>query len=77
MSAAAVSAGELGKALEAVGPSPRALPKAHFAAQAAFLSSVWALAAGADFVWPTTTGRRPPGAALMRPYLRLLGESTH
>jgi hypothetical protein len=38
---------------------------------------VWSLAAGADFIWPLTTGNRPPGAALMGPYLRLLGESAH
>ena len=46
-------------------------------AQAEFLESVWALASGADFIWPTTVGRRPRGGALFRPYLRLLGESLH
>jgi 2-polyprenyl-6-methoxyphenol hydroxylase-like FAD-dependent oxidoreductase len=77
MSAAAASASELENAIKKVGLSPRALPRAHFAAQARFLSAVWSLASGADFVWPTTTGNRPPGAALMRPYLQLLGESAH
>jgi 2-polyprenyl-6-methoxyphenol hydroxylase-like FAD-dependent oxidoreductase len=77
MSAAAASASELERVIRAVGISAQALPAAHFAAQAKFLSGVWSLAAGADFVWPLTTGKRPPGAALMRPYLRLLGESAH
>jgi hypothetical protein len=72
-----VSACELEAAIKRVGTSPRALPKAYFTAQARFLSGVWALAAGADFVWPGTTGTRPPRAALMRPYLRLLGEAAH
>jgi 2-polyprenyl-6-methoxyphenol hydroxylase-like FAD-dependent oxidoreductase len=77
MSAAAASARELERAIRTVGVSPAALPNAHFAAQARFLSGVWALAVGADFIWPLTTGHRPPGATLMQPYLRLLGESAH
>jgi 2-polyprenyl-6-methoxyphenol hydroxylase-like FAD-dependent oxidoreductase len=77
MSTAAVSACLLEEALGAVGTSTRELPKAHFARQAEFLSSVWALASGADFIWPTTVGHRPRGAGLFRPYLRLLGESSH
>ncbi|MGH7434531.1 MAG: NAD(P)/FAD-dependent oxidoreductase [Polyangiaceae bacterium] len=77
MSTAAVCACLLEETLRSVGPSPRGLPPAHFAAQAEFLKSVWALASGADFVWPTTVGRRPRGGALFRPYLHLLGESLH
>jgi len=77
MSTAAASARELEGAIREVGIDPRRLPKAHFAAQAKFLKSVWQLAAGADFVWPTTTGDRPSGAALFRPYFLLLGESVH
>jgi 2-polyprenyl-6-methoxyphenol hydroxylase-like FAD-dependent oxidoreductase len=77
MSTAAVSAAELATAIKTVGTSPEALPRAHFAAQARFLTSVWSLAAGADFIWPATMGDRPAGSALMRPYLRLLTESIH
>jgi 2-polyprenyl-6-methoxyphenol hydroxylase-like FAD-dependent oxidoreductase len=77
MSTAAACARELEDAIERVGTSPSDLPREHFAAQAKFLSAVWALASGADFLWPATTGNRPRGAAMMRPYLKLLGESAH
>lgn len=77
MSTAAASARALEGAIRDVGVSPSALPKAHFAAQGKFLTGVWALAAGADFIWPATTGDRPPGSAMMRPYLNLLAESMH
>ena len=77
MSTAAASAGELERAIQAVGVGAEALPRAHFEAQARFLTGVWSLAAGADFIWPTTSGDRPRGSSFMGPYLRLLGESTH
>lgn len=77
MSTAAVCACLLEEALQSVGPSPAELPRVHFAVQAKFLSGVWTIASGADFLWPTTTGNRPARAALMRPYMRLLGESAH
>jgi len=77
MSTAAVCAATLEKALHTVGLSARELPKRHFRDQAKFLSGVWNLSAGADFVWPTTVGTRPLGSRLFQPYFELLGESAH
>jgi 2-polyprenyl-6-methoxyphenol hydroxylase-like FAD-dependent oxidoreductase len=77
MSAAAGCSSILRDALREHGPDPRTLPRAFFAKQAAFLKSVWWLASGADFAWPTTEGDRPPGAALVAPYMQLVLEASH
>lgn len=77
MSVAAVSAAILRDTLDRLGPDARALPRAFFRAQGEFLRDVWNLAAGADFLWPTTEGKRPPGSRLVKPYFDLLVESLH
>lgn len=38
---------------------------------------MWGLAAGADFIWPTTEGDRPLGSKLLQPYIELMVESVH
>lgn len=77
MSAAAASASILRDTLRRLGPDARALPRAFFRAQANFLGTVWALSAGADFIWPTTEGKRPAGAGIVAPYFQILFESIH
>lgn len=77
MSAAAVSASILARALAEHGPGSAALPRVFFRDQAQFLRGVWRLASGADFAWPSTEGRREPGARLVAPYMRLVLESAH
>lgn len=69
MSSAAVSARLLGEWVAAAGPSGEWAPQRFFRAQAHFLRDVWALATGADFRFPKTTGRRPPLVKLANGYI--------
>jgi 2-polyprenyl-6-methoxyphenol hydroxylase-like FAD-dependent oxidoreductase len=54
---------------------PARLTKGFHRAQQRFLGDVWALATGADFLFPSTIGVRPRGAALVHPYFVALAET--
>lgn len=77
MSVAAACAGILKDLVSELGPSSPRLPKRFFAEQGRFLGAVWGLAAGADFMWPTTEGHRPFGSKLLQPYMEMMIESVH
>jgi hypothetical protein len=76
MSCATASAGILSEVLRATGPTDR-LPPAFLKQQAKFLGSVWNLATGADFKWPTTEGERPKVPAAIGKYLDVAFECVH
>jgi 2-polyprenyl-6-methoxyphenol hydroxylase-like FAD-dependent oxidoreductase len=54
---------------------PARLARSFHRAQLRFLGDVWSLATGADFLFPSTTGKRPRGAALVHPYFVALTET--
>lgn len=77
MSCAAACAAILRDLVADLGPASPRLPKRFFSEQGRFLEAVWGLAAGADFIWPTTEGTRPFGAKLFQPYMHMMVESVH
>lgn len=76
MSCATASASILSDVLRETGPSER-LPAAFLNRQGKFLGSVWDLATGADFKWPTTEGERPRIPAPIGKYLDIAFECSH
>jgi hypothetical protein len=76
MSSATACASILGEAVHEAGATDR-LPALFFKRQAAFLASVWNLATGADFRWPTTEGHRPPMPPGVGEYINLAFECAH
>lgn len=76
MSCATASAGILAEALREAGPTAR-LPALFLKRQAKFLGSVWDLATGADFKWPTTEGARPNVPGPIGKYLDVAFECIH
>lgn len=76
MSSAAACAGILRAVLRERGRAA-GFERELFARQGAFLESVWNLATGADFLWPTTEGERPKVPAPIGAYLSLAMETAH
>jgi 2-polyprenyl-6-methoxyphenol hydroxylase-like FAD-dependent oxidoreductase len=76
MSCATASAGILGEVLAQTGPGDRLSP-AFLKRQGKFLGSVWDLATGADFKWPTTEGPRPNIPAPIGKYIDVAFEQSH
>jgi 2-polyprenyl-6-methoxyphenol hydroxylase-like FAD-dependent oxidoreductase len=76
MSSAAACASILRDVLRKRGKKP-GFERAFFAAQAAFLTSVWNLATGADFAWPTTEGERPRLPKVVAEYFNLAMRAAH
>jgi hypothetical protein len=75
MSCASACAGILRAVLRERGPS--GFERAFFERQGEFLLSVWNLATGADFLWPTTEGMRPNVPGPVGAYLNLAMETAH
>ncbi len=76
MSSAAASSSVLAAVLRAGRLRP-GFEREFFRRQAAFLTSVWNLATGADFQWPTTEGERPRMPPGISAYLTLALECAH
>jgi len=76
MSCATASAGILAEALGQTGPG-EGLARVFLRRQGKFLSSVWDLATGADFKWPTTEGPRPNVPAPIGKYFDVAFECSH
>lgn len=76
MSCATACASILRDTLRDTGSGPR-LPAAFFKRQAKFLESVWNLATGADFKWPTTEGTRQGIPPIIGSYLDVAFECIH
>jgi hypothetical protein len=68
MSVAALEAMALAENLDAFGNDAR-LPHAMAAATSKIVDSPWQIATGTDFIYPRTTGRRPPGINAINRYL--------
>lgn len=68
MSVAAIEAVALAENIDTLGNSPR-LPNALAAATAKIIDNPWQIATGADFIYPGTVGRRPPGISAINRYL--------
>jgi flavin-dependent dehydrogenase len=76
MSSASACASILGDVLHKRRGS-RGFERAFFAAQGAFLTSVWNLATGADFAWPTTEGERPRLPKVVADYFNVALRAAH
>jgi hypothetical protein len=76
MSSASACAGILRTTLRAHGHRP-GFERAFFKAQSEFLTSVWNLATGADFAWPTTEGERPRMPRVIGEYFNLALRAVH
>lgn len=72
MSTSAACAGILRKTLDEHGTDVRGLARAFFRAQAKFLAQPWAMATGADFMFPETQGERSKLGHLLNPYMLML-----
>lgn len=70
MSSAALQAEALQRCVHQHGNGP-ALPRAVAAATAKVVSNPWQIATGADFIYPQTTGPKPPGTDAINRYLAL------
>jgi 2-polyprenyl-6-methoxyphenol hydroxylase-like FAD-dependent oxidoreductase len=68
MSVAALEAVALAENLDKLGNGAR-LPVALAAATARIIDNPWQIATGADFIYPRTSGKRPPGITTINRYL--------
>jgi hypothetical protein len=69
MSSAAQQAEALGRCIDDVGASSPALPRAFYRKAKKVIANPWAIAVGADFVFPETTGPKPRGTDLVNRYV--------
>jgi 2-polyprenyl-6-methoxyphenol hydroxylase-like FAD-dependent oxidoreductase len=76
MSSAAACSSILAAVLRARGPRP-GFERELFRRQGEFLTSVWNLATGADFQWPTTEGERPRMPPGVGEYVNLALQCAH
>ncbi|GAA1025628.1 FAD-binding monooxygenase [Virgisporangium ochraceum] len=68
MTAALLQAQALGAAIDRSGAASPAMAKRYFSAAAKIVSVPWRFATGADFLYPETTGAKPPGIDLLNRY---------
>jgi 2-polyprenyl-6-methoxyphenol hydroxylase-like FAD-dependent oxidoreductase len=69
MSSAAQQAIALGACLDASGLRSAGLAPAFYKAAKKVIANPWAIAAGGDFVFPETTGPKPPGTDVINRYV--------
>jgi len=69
MSSAAQQALALGACVDAKGLRSAGLAPAFYKRAKKVIANPWAIAAGADFVFPETTGPKPPGTDLINRYV--------
>ena len=70
MSSAAQQAAALGRCLDATGgASSPELAKAFYKAARKVIANPWSIAAGGDFLFPETTGPKPPGTDVINRYV--------
>ena len=82
MSVSALEVEALDACLRAAGRTPPGagtrLVRRYYRRASRIIDNPWLLATGADFLYPRTLGRRPPGSALLGWYLvRVLEASAH
>jgi 2-polyprenyl-6-methoxyphenol hydroxylase-like FAD-dependent oxidoreductase len=77
MSSAALQAQALGRALDRYSAADPRLPRHHYRLAARVVANPWQVAATADLAYPQTTGRRPPGTALLNGYLERAVRASH
>lgn len=77
MSAAALQARALGRAVERHGPASPALPGDFYRRAAKVVGVPWRIAAGADFADPRTSGTRPLGTDLLHRYIAKVVQACH
>ena len=70
MSSAALQAMALGTCLDRYGYASDGLPRRFYHAAAKIIANPWAIAAGADFCYPQTTGPKPPLADHLNRYVK-------
>jgi 2-polyprenyl-6-methoxyphenol hydroxylase-like FAD-dependent oxidoreductase len=70
MSSAALQAMALGTCLDRYGSASDGLPRRFYHAAAKIIANPWAIAAGADFCYPQTTGPKPPLADHLNRYVK-------
>ncbi len=69
MSSAVLQAAELGACLQQH-PNDRRLVRAFYRRAAKVIANPWAIAVGADFAYPETTGPKPAGTDLVNRYMK-------
>jgi 2-polyprenyl-6-methoxyphenol hydroxylase-like FAD-dependent oxidoreductase len=69
MSSAAQQAMVLGHCIDRVGPASPALPRRFYKQARKVIANPWSIAAGGDFVFPETTGPKPPGTDVVNRYV--------
>jgi 2-polyprenyl-6-methoxyphenol hydroxylase-like FAD-dependent oxidoreductase len=70
MSSAALQAVALGTCLDRYGAAAAGLPRRFYHAAAKVIANPWAIAAGADFCYPQTTGSKPPLVDRLNRYVK-------
>jgi 2-polyprenyl-6-methoxyphenol hydroxylase-like FAD-dependent oxidoreductase len=69
MTSAAQQAAALGDALDRHGGPTRRFARAYFRAASRVVSPPWSIAAGGDFAYPDTIGKKPVGTDLLNRYM--------
>jgi 2-polyprenyl-6-methoxyphenol hydroxylase-like FAD-dependent oxidoreductase len=69
MTSAALQALALGRCIDRYGTGSDRFPKAFYRQVGKVVSNPWQIAAGADFIYPETTGPKPPGTDFINRYV--------
>jgi 2-polyprenyl-6-methoxyphenol hydroxylase-like FAD-dependent oxidoreductase len=77
MACAALQAAALGDALHHLGPGAAELPSLFHRRAARIIDAPWAIAVGADFLHPQTTGPKARGTDVANRYVMNLARATH
>jgi 2-polyprenyl-6-methoxyphenol hydroxylase-like FAD-dependent oxidoreductase len=77
MACAALQAAALGEVLRTAGVGSAELPRRFHQRAAKIIDGPWAIAVGADFLHPQTTGPKPRGTDLANRYVMNLARATH
>jgi len=77
MACAALQAAALGEVLRTVGAGSPDLPRRFHRLAAKIIDAPWAIAVGADFLHPQTTGPKARGTDLVNRYVMNLSRATH